>query len=362
MVSDNVQKLQKSTRENELLQKQLNDLGRQVQSLLREVSRRDDPTIPSDEDLDAMNILPAEDTEAVITNHLVLFKSVGGLQEQNQKLLKIVREMGRKMEAEERDYREAMEREQAEAIKEAHAAIQDMASQLDMQKKSSDNLIKAYVKERDALRDMLAKEKADNIATVNGVSEPDTINSAPADIVQELADTQNQFEAYRLEMGIDTSNLQKALAASQKEASGLVVSLAKANAQLEYLAGTLRDYSFFDQFLIFVKERHRTDQDQLTRYDRDLAALNKRYQDAYDRFTRAEIESNRATEELQVVTGRLEQLRNDCANLKAEKKIWEVISSHRSTEARFSYLRRAYKIVLSRRTRHWPWNVQSYQI
>ncbi|KAG6891509.1 hypothetical protein C0992_005042 [Termitomyces sp. T32_za158] len=310
LVSENVQKLQKSTRENDLLQKQLNDLGRQVQALLREVSRRDDPTIPSDEDLDAMHIVPAEDTEAVITNHLVLFKSVGGLQEQNQKLLKIVREMGRKMETEERDYREAMEREQAEAIQEAHAAIQDMASQLDLQKKSSDNLIKAYVKERDALRDMLAKEKAGDTAPVNGVSEQEHVTSAPADVVQELADTQSQFEAYRLEMGIDTSNLQKALAVSQKEASGLAVSLAKANAQLEYLA-----------------ERHRTDQDQLTRHDRDLAALNKRYQDAYDRFTRAEIESNRATEELQVVTGRFEQLRNDCANLKAEKKVSEGIQN-----------------------------------
>ncbi|KAG6903157.1 hypothetical protein C0995_004704 [Termitomyces sp. Mi166 len=309
LASDNAQKLQKSTRENELLQKQLDDLGRQVQGLLREVSRRDDPTIPSDEDLDAMGIAPAEDTEAVITNHLVLFRSVGSLQEQNQKLLKIVREMGRKMEAEERDYREAMEREQAEAIKEAHAAIQDMVAQLDMQKKSSDNLIKAYVKERDALRDMLAKEKAGNTAVVNGASEQQNVQ-APTDIMQELADTQSQFEAYRLEMGIDTSNLQKALAASQKEASGLAVSLAKANAQLEYLA-----------------ERHRTDQDQLSRHDRDLAVLNKRYQDAYDRFTRAEIESNRATEEIQVAAGRIEQLRNDCANLKAEKKIWEGIQN-----------------------------------
>ncbi|KAH0586397.1 Nucleoprotein TPR [Termitomyces sp. J132] len=308
LASDNTQKLQKSIRENELLQKQLYDLGRQVQGLLREVSRRDDPTIPSDEDLDTMGITPAEDTEAVISNHLVLFRSVGGLQEQNQKLLKIVREMGRKMEAEERDYREAMEQEQAEAIKEAHAAIQDMATQLDMQKKSSDNLIKAYVKERDALRDMLAREKAGSTAAVNGALEQQNITTGSEDVVQELADTQSQFEAYRLEMGIDTSNLQKALVASQKEASGLAVSLAKANAQLEYLA-----------------ERHRTDQDQLSRHDRDLAALSKRYQDAYDRFTRAEIESNRATEELQVATGRVEQLRNDCANLKAEKKIWESI-------------------------------------
>ncbi|KAG6833443.1 hypothetical protein H0H87_006809 [Tephrocybe sp. NHM501043] len=321
---ENAQKLQKSTRENELLQKQLNDLGRQVQGLLREVSRRDDPTIPSDEDLDAMNIAPAEDTEAVITNHLVLFRSVQGMQEQNQKLLKIVREMGRKMETEERDYRDAMEREQAEAIKEAHAAIEDMASQLELQKKSSENIIKAYVKERDALRDMLAREKAGNSAPVNGISEQQNLTTVSAGVVQELADTQSQFAAYRLEMGIDQGNLQTTLAAAQKEASGLAVSLAKANAKLEYLT-----------------ERHRTDQDQLARHDRDTAALNKRHQEAYDRFTRAEIEANRATEELQVATGRIEQLRNDCANLKAEKKIWESIQNRLVEENKVLALERS---------------------
>ncbi|KAG6850340.1 hypothetical protein H0H93_014613 [Arthromyces matolae] len=325
LASDNAQKLQKSARENELLQKQLNDLGRQVQSLLREVSRRDDPTIPSDEDLDAMGIAPAEDTEAVITNHLVLFRSIAGLQEQNQKLLKIVREMGRKMEAEERDYRDTMEREQVEAIQEAHAAITEMAAKLDLQKKNSDNIIKAYVKERDALREMLAREKAGKPTTTNGVSESPIDDLIPVDIRQELAETQTQFEAYRLEMGVDTGKLQKALAETQKEASNLAVSLAKANAKLEFLA-----------------ERHRTDQDQLTRHDQDLAALNKRHQEAYDRFTRAEIEANRATEELQVVTSRIEQLRNECANLKAEKKIWEGIQNRLVEENKSLTLERSH--------------------
>ncbi|KAG6813573.1 hypothetical protein H0H92_009617 [Tricholoma furcatifolium] len=326
LASENAQKFQKLTRENELLQKQLDDLGRQVQGLLREVSRRDDPTIPSDEDLDTMNIAPAEDTEAVITNHLVLFRSIGGLQEQNQKLLKIVREMGRKMETEEREYRETMEREQAEAIKEAHAAIQDMVSQLDLQKKNSDNVIKAYVRERDALRDMLAREKAGKAQQpLNGVSEHQNGSIVPSDVAQELEETRNQFEAYRLEMGVDTGKLQKALAESHKEASSLAVSLAKANAQLEYLG-----------------ERHRADQDQLARHDRDTAALTKRHQEAYDRFTRAEIEANRANDELQMTTGRIEQLRNDCANLKAEKNIWEGIQNRLVDENKALALERSH--------------------
>jgi hypothetical protein len=47
------------------------------------------------------------------------------LQAQNQKLLGIVREMGAKMEAEseEREYREALENEQGEAVREVREAI-----------------------------------------------------------------------------------------------------------------------------------------------------------------------------------------------------------------------------------------------
>jgi hypothetical protein len=93
--------------------KQLNDLGRQVQTLLKEIARRQDPAIPSDEELEAdKSTVPVENIDEVITNNLVLFRSIPALQAQNQKLLGIVHEMGAKMEAEECKYREALEKEQ----------------------------------------------------------------------------------------------------------------------------------------------------------------------------------------------------------------------------------------------------------
>ena len=50
------------------------------------------------------------------------------------------------MEREEREYREAMEREQAEAIREAHETRQELAAQ------SSESIIKTYVKAPDTLK------------------------------------------------------------------------------------------------------------------------------------------------------------------------------------------------------------------
>lgn len=227
------QKLAKSTNENNLLQKQLDDLGRQIQTLLRELTRRDDPTIPSDEELEA---LPGFDTQTMISNNLVLYRSIDELQGQNQRLLKIVRDLGEKMESEEREYREVMEREQAEAIREAHEAMQDLASQLETQKKGSDALIQSYVKERDTLRGLLARSQkgAEVLKTVslNGTGTPDT-----SGLAKELAEVQGQFEAYRTETDFDSTRLRNDLSAAQREVNSLGASLAKANAKIEYLSG-----------------------------------------------------------------------------------------------------------------------------
>ena len=71
-------------------------------------------------------------------------------------------------------------------------------------------------------------------------------------------------------------------------------------------------------------ERHRMVQEQAAVQERELNNLSKRNQDLYDQYMRIDIECNRVSEELLVATGHLEQMRNECANLRAEKKIWQV--------------------------------------
>lgn len=188
---------------------------------------------------------PAENIEAVITNNLVLFRSTAELQDQNQKLLKIVRELGAKMEAEEQDYRAAMEKEQGEAIREAHEAMKTLAMQLETQQKSSEIKIQAYMKERDALKSLLARaERSSGAAGVgveantgmNGYREGSSGGVAP-DMAREFAEIQNQFESYRTEMGLDSVRLRDEVIASQREVGQLNAALAKANAKIDYLSG-----------------------------------------------------------------------------------------------------------------------------
>ena len=245
------QKLKKSHQETDLLQHQLTDLGRQVQILLKELGRRTDPSVPSDEELDGMDPLPADTINAVITNNLVLFRSLPSLQEQNQKLLKIVRELGMKMESEEREYREALEKEQSEAVREAHEAIQDLAAQLERQKKSSEVTIQAYMKERDTFKAMLARAERSSRAGVNG----DVNGAAPApssDLVAELEDVQAQFESYKVEMGMDAERLREDLAQAQRQLGQTNAALAKATAKIEFLDGrSISAHEMLVHLLIF---------------------------------------------------------------------------------------------------------------
>jgi nucleoprotein TPR len=58
--------------------------------------------------------------------------------------------------------------------------------------------------------------------------------------------------------------------------------------------------------------------------NRELDTLTKRNQQIYDQYTRCDIECKHALEDLLSANGRIEQLRNECANLRAEKAIWGV--------------------------------------
>jgi nucleoprotein TPR len=57
---------------------------------------------------------------------------------------------------------------------------------------------------------------------------------------------------------------------------------------------------------------------------RELENLRKRNQQLDDQFMRADIACNHASEDLAEAKSQVEQLRNECANLRAEKRIWEV--------------------------------------
>ncbi|KAI5123451.1 hypothetical protein M0805_008822 [Coniferiporia weirii] len=305
-IQETNQKHSKVEKENRLMQQQLDDLGRQLKTLLKELGRSHDPTLPTDEDMEG--IPPAENIDAVITNNLVLYRSIPQLQEQNQKLLRIVRDLGARMETEESEYKEQLEREQSEAVREAHEAIQALQMQLETQQKSQQATIQAYVRERDTLKTMLARHERNGVAPGGSPSTPHVNGHAPepSELEKELEEIRSSFDAYRQEMGVDSVKLREEATQYQREANQLGAALAKANAKIE-----------------FLNDRQRMVQERYDMQERESQALNKRNQQLHEQCTRLDIACNRASEELASALNQVERLRNECSNLRAEKKIWE---------------------------------------
>ena len=85
--------------ENKTLKSQSADLGLQVRVLTREIAIRDDPALAYEAfDPIGQDHPEISDIDAVITNNLTMFKKLPQLLEQNKKLLRISRELGRKLE------------------------------------------------------------------------------------------------------------------------------------------------------------------------------------------------------------------------------------------------------------------------
>lgn len=132
-----------------------------------------------------------------------------------------------------------MEREQTEAIREAHEAIQELASTLEREKKHHEKVVQAYMKEREALKTMVVRAEKGGVVTVPGEGGIHLVEDGAAqdELVRELAEVQSQFEAYRTEMGLDALKLREDLVQAQREATTAVTALAKAEAKIQYTTG-----------------------------------------------------------------------------------------------------------------------------
>lgn len=175
------------------------------------------------------------DTDSVVSAYLVTFATVNELQVQNQKLLRITREMGAKLEQGEEDARARREGEENAAIVEAHEVILGLKDKVEAQQAR----VEAYAKERDMLRRMLSQRGSGGAAAAADAGALVATGAAAGDTdaARLLADVQANFDAYRAEMAVDTQRLRDDLARAQQQAAQAHTDLAKSKAQSEFLAG-----------------------------------------------------------------------------------------------------------------------------
>ena len=205
------------------------DLSRQVQGLLRQLAIRDDPSLANT----AMDA-PTPSEGDLITDHLVEFRSIRGLQEQNQKLLKMTRGLMAKLDAQEIDRATADydDVNTAATLDQATKTINRLHTQLlEAQKKINDS-----VRERDFFSKLLAKGEGLKWSPGGAVNGSSTIDS-DAPHQQTIMSLQTEIESIRSRAEGEIQEIRDQLRARSEAAGVAEVEKAKSDAKATLLEG-----------------------------------------------------------------------------------------------------------------------------
>ncbi|GAA6015704.1 hypothetical protein JCM11491_002452 [Sporobolomyces phaffii] len=297
--------------DNVILTQQLSDLGRQIRTLSRALAKTENPAVegdandPSFDEEEAAILRRAEesgDTDSVVSAHLVTFRSINELQVQNQKLLKITRQMGQQLEKGEEDAAARRRGEENKAVEEAHELILRLKEEVESQRTRTE----AYEKERDMFRRMLAQRGGSAAGSVGGNVEGGSPAIAGSDIEASrlLSEVQANFDAYKNEISIDTQRLREDLSQAQKDASAARTELAKSKAQSE-----------------FMSERFRLLTETYELRESEIKESQKRAFELQQTLAKQDSSIHKMSEDLLELRSSAEQLRHENTNLKSEREV-----------------------------------------
>ena len=325
-------------KEGEVLRQQLRDLSSQIKMLLLEAHLRDqDQTDLSaggraqlerlargDSDSDGPEGVTA--TDQFISANLVSFRNIVELQEQNSKLLKVTREIGEHMEQEEAKRKSTEAAHDWDDLQQKYERCKDEIQSLVTQSQS-------YIRERDMFRQMLGHRGAlpqgvgldstpggsinadgHSIGSANANEDlMDSIEGDPsgrdtADYAKLLKDMQAHFDAYRTETATDRATMKEQ-----------IDQLSKSNNQLR--ADSIRSNSQ----ATLTHERYDMLQANYDLLKRENSELQKRTQSSFESAAKQDLRVQQAVEDLVEARGLIDSMRNETANLKAEKEFWKSV-------------------------------------
>ena len=332
-------------RESDLLKQQLRDLSAQIKVLLVEVQIRENgvefnaaerlqlqQAASGAGDIEALDGM--SDTARFISQRLISFKNVFELQEKNAELTRIVRDIGEQQEASEATSQKLRQTEQErDAANERLERYKDEMKSMVAQSQS-------YIRERDMFRRMLSHRgqiPADTDlesmfgASVNGTGSPRTpqvtrhqqVEQTPsskeaADLARLLKEYQGQFDAYRRETGTDMTSLKDQNASLSKEKSHLQGDIARISSQLT-----------------LAHERYSMLQANLEQSQSENTQLQTRAQSVMESAAKQDLKTQHVAEELVEARGLADSMRNENANLKAEKELAKRIEARLQEDNKF---------------------------
>lgn len=319
--------------EAKILKTQLRDLGTQIQMLVFNIYalEKGEDQLSDDEVFRLKQLEKGEiteealsdmsDTHQFITQKLVVFKDIKSLQAKNEDLLRITRELAEQMESEEALAAKHQAKEDHDMVEKLQQELVHMTEET----KSIKNTMESYKMERDMFRRLLQQRGA---------------NGDEASLMRSSIDGSQRLPLASLEAGEQVEALNEALRKVQSEFDGFreaqdgvrkdfrdqidTLSAEKNSLQTEKvkLNGEVR----------LESERREMLQSNYVALQNENRELQKRNQTLSETAAKQDIRTQQVAEELIEAKGLLDSMRNETANLKAEKNLWRDIQERMSKD------------------------------
>ncbi|XP_054835296.1 nucleoprotein TPR isoform X2 [Eublepharis macularius] len=309
-------------RENQRLDIQVKDLSQQIRVLLMELEEARGNHVIRDE----VSSADITSSSEVITQHLVSYRNIEELQQQNQRLLVALRELGEAKEKEEHETTSSK-------ISELQSQLDEAITELEKLRESRQHqmqLVDSIVRQRDMYRILLAQTTGVAIplqvpsilpeepsltstprrlsGTPQAMSTPVTAPATESTEVVEakaaLKQLQEMFETYKKEKAENDKLLNEQNEKLQEQVSDLRSQNTKISTQLE-----------------FASKRYEMLQDNVEGYRREITSLHERIQKLTATTQKQEQIINTMTQELRGANEKLAVAEVRAENLKKEKDI-----------------------------------------
>uniref|UniRef100_A0A7M4F817 Nucleoprotein TPR n=1 Tax=Crocodylus porosus TaxID=8502 RepID=A0A7M4F817_CROPO len=323
-------------RENQRLEIQVKDLSQQIRVLLMELEEARGNHVIRDEEVSSADISSSSE---VITQHLVSYRNIEELQQQNQRLLVALRELGEAREKEEQETTSSKISELQSQLEEALNELEKLREARHLQVQ----LVDSIVRQRDMYRILLAQTTGVVIPVFHAISTPISFASTPkrsimpqamstpapvsmtesieaAEAKAALKQLQEIFENYKKEKAENDKLLNEQNEKLQEQVSDLRSQNAKMSTQLE-----------------FASKRYEMLQDNVESYRREITSLHERTQKLTATTQKHEQIINTMTQDLRGANEKLAVAEVRAENLKKERDILKM-SEVRLTQQRESYL------------------------
>ncbi|XP_068272889.1 nucleoprotein TPR isoform X2 [Nyctibius grandis] len=322
-------------RENQRLEIQVKDLSQQIRVLLMELEEARGNHVIRDE----VSSADISSSSEVISQHLVSYRNIEELQQQNQRLLVALRELG---EAREKEEQETTSSKISELQSQLEEALQELEKLRESRLRQM-QLVESAVRQRDMFRILLAQttgaviplqgilpEEISLTSTPKRPSLPQAMSTpAPVSMTESvetveakaaLKQLQEVFENYKKEKAENDKLLNEQNEKLQEQVTDLRSQNAKISTQLE-----------------FASKRYEMLQDNVEGYRREITSLHERTQKLTATTQKQEQIINTMTQDLRGANEKLAVAEVRAENLKKEKDILKM-SDVRLTQQRESLL------------------------